>query len=406
MAKRITKSSRLDDVLYDIRGPVMKTAEKMESEGQEIIKLNIGNPAPWGFLAPEEILNDVIRNIPNSQGYSDSKGIYSARKAIMQYHQSIGVNGVDVDQIYIGNGVSELITMSTQALLEEDDEVLVPSPDYPLWTASTSLCGARPVHYICDEADGWQPDEKDIRSKITEKTKAIVIINPNNPTGAVYSKDKLIALLAIAKEHELVVMADEIYDKIIYDDAEFIPIASLAEDIFVVSFGGLSKSHRVAGFRSGWMVVSGKLDDASDYVEGLDLLSSTRLCANVPSQHAIQAALGGHQSILELTKPGGRLITQRDLAWEMLNEIDGVSCTKPKGAFYLFPKLDIARFNILDDERFVLDLLTEQKVLAVHGGGFHWPTPDHFRLVFLPHLDQLSEAIGRIKSFLGRYQQA
>lgn len=403
--RQIRKSKKLDDVCYDIRGPVLKEANRLEEEGHKVIKLNIGNPAPWGFEAPEEILRDVIHNIPASQGYSDSKGIYSARKAVMQYAQQIGINGVDIEDIYIGNGVSELVVMALQGLVNNGDEVLIPAPDFPLWSAAVHLCGGTPIHYRCDEGSGWQPDLADLRAKITPQTKALVIINPNNPTGAVYEKAMLQALVDIAYEHDLVVMADEIYDKILYDSAEYIPVASLTEELLVLTLSGLSKSYRVAGFRTGWMIVSGTKERATDYIEGLDILASMRLCSNVPTQHAIQTALGGYQSINELTVPGGRLHDQRDLAWRMLNGIDGVSCTKPLGALYLFPKLDVKKFNIRDDERFVLDLLIKEKVLVVHGSGFNWPEPDHFRIVFLPRADELSEAITRLEKFLSNYRQ-
>ncbi|HBK13842.1 MAG TPA: aminotransferase, partial [Gammaproteobacteria bacterium] len=331
----ILKSNKLDNVCYDIRGPVLKAADQLESDGHTVLKLNIGNPAPWGFNAPEEILRDVIRNVPQSQGYCDSKGLYSARKAVMQYYQQVGVTDVDVDDIYIGNGVSELVAMSVQALVNDGDEVLIPSPDFPLWSAAVNLCGGKAVHYLCDEENDWQPDLADLRSKITPQTKALVVINPNNPTGAVYQRDMLEQLIAIGREFDLVMFADEIYDKILFDEEPYIPLASLADDLLMLTFSGLSKSYRVAGFRSGWLVVSGARERALDYIEGLNILASTRLCANVPTQHAIQTALGGHQSIFELTAPGGRLFEQRNVAWQLLNEIDGISCVKPKGALYL-----------------------------------------------------------------------
>ena len=401
----ILKSNKLDNVCYDIRGPVLKAADQLESDGHTVLKLNIGNPAPWGFNAPEEILRDVIRNVPQSQGYCDSKGLYSARKAVMQYYQQVGVTDVDVDDIYIGNGVSELVAMSVQALVNDGDEVLIPSPDFPLWSAAVNLCGGKAVHYLCDEENDWQPDLADLRSKITPQTKALVVINPNNPTGAVYQRDMLEQLIAIGREFDLVMFADEIYDKILFDEEPYIPLASLADDLLMLTFSGLSKSYRVAGFRSGWLVVSGARERALDYIEGLNILASTRLCANVPTQHAIQTALGGHQSIFELTAPGGRLFEQRNVAWQLLNEIDGISCVKPKGALYLFPKIDTAKFNIQDDEQFALDLLMEEKVLMVHGSGFNWPRADHFRIVFLPHVEQLKEALGRLKNFLASYRQ-
>ena len=403
--RTIRKSDKLADVCYDIRGPVLTAANQLEAEGHQILKLNIGNPAPWGFSAPEEILLDVVRNIPNSQGYSDSKGLFAARKAVMQYCQQINIRDVDVDDIYIGNGVSELVVLSMQALVNDGDEVLVPCPDFPLWSAAVNLCGGTPVHYLCDEEDEWQPDLEDIRSKITPNTRGIVVINPNNPTGAVYTPKMQQALINIAREHDLVVFADEIYDKILFDNERYIPLASYADDLLCMTFSGLSKSYRVAGFRAGWMVVSGARERASDFIEGLNILASMRLCSNVPSQHAIQTALGGHQSIFELTAPGGRLHEQRNLAWELLNKIDGVSCTKPKGALYLFPKLDTKRFNVRDDMQFVLDFLLAEKVLTVQGTGFHWPKPDHFRVVFLPHVEQIRESIGRLERFLAHYRQ-
>ncbi len=403
--RTIRKSDKLADVCYDIRGPVLTAANQLEAEGHQILKLNIGNPAPWGFSAPEEILLDVVRNIPNSQGYSDSKGLFAARKAVMQYCQQINIRDVDVEDIYIGNGVSELVVLSMQALVNDGDEVLVPCPDFPLWSAAVNLCGGRPVHYLCDEEDEWQPDLEDIRSKITSNTRGIVVINPNNPTGAVYTPKMQQALINIAREHDLVVFADEIYDKILFDNERYIPLASYADDLLCMTFSGLSKSYRVAGFRAGWMVVSGARERASDFIEGLNILASMRLCSNVPSQHAIQTALGGHQSIFELTAPGGRLHEQRNLAWELLNKIDGVSCTKPKGALYLFPKLDTKRFNVRDDMQFVLDFLLAEKVLTVQGTGFHWPKPDHFRVVFLPHVEQIRESIGRLERFLANYRQ-
>ena len=401
----ILKSTKLDNVCYDIRGPVLKAANQLETDGHTVLKLNIGNPAPWGFNAPEEILRDVIRNVPQSQGYCDSKGLYSARKAIMQYCQQVEITNVDVDDIYIGNGVSELVAMSIQALVNDGDEVLIPSPDFPLWSAAVNLCGGTPVHYLCDEENDWQPDLADLRSKITPQTKALVVINPNNPTGAVYQREMLEQLVAIGREFDLVMFADEIYDKILFDEESYIPLASLTNDLLMLTFSGLSKSYRAAGFRSGWLVVSGARERAQDYIEGLNILASTRLCANVPTQHAIQTALGGHQSIYELTAPGGRLYEQRNVAWQMLNEIDGVSCVKPKGALYLFPRIDTEKFNIQDDEQFILDVLMQEKVLMVQGSGFNWPRHDHFRIVFLPHVEQLREALGRLKRFLANYRQ-
>ncbi len=403
--RKIRKSAKLAEVCYDIRGPVLREAHRLEEEGHKVLKLNIGNPAPWGFEAPEEILRDVIHNIPASQGYSDSKGIYSARKAVMQYTQQIGIAGVDIEDIYIGNGVSELVVMAMQALINNGDEVLIPAPDFPLWSAAVNLCGGKPVHYLCDEGADWQPDLADIRAKITPNTKAMVIINPNNPTGAVYERAMLESLVDIAREFDLVVLSDEIYDKITYDDAEYIPVASLADDLLILTMSGLSKSYRVAGFRTGWLIVSGAKLRAQDYIEGLDILSSMRLCSNVPTQHAIQTALGGYQSIYDLTSPGGRLYEQRNLAWELLNSINGISCVKPRGALYLFPKIDTKKFNIHNDEKFVLDLLLKEKVLVVQGSGFNWPHPDHFRVVFLPREEDLHESIGRIEHFLRTYQQ-
>ncbi|MEX1670799.1 pyridoxal phosphate-dependent aminotransferase [Zhongshania guokunii] len=399
------KSKKLSNVCYEIRGPVLQRANELEEEGYRILKLNIGNPAPFGFNAPDEIIQDVIRMLPDSEGYSDSKGLYSARKAVMQECQKIGIPGVEVGDIYLGNGASELISMATQALLNQGDEVLIPAPDYPLWTAVVSLSGATPVHYLCEEDNGWQPSIDDIISKITANTKAIVIINPNNPTGAVYSREMLEQLVAIAEEHNLVVFADEIYSKILYDDAVHIPIGSLKADILCLTFNGLSKAYRLAGFRSGWLIVSGAKDRASDYIEGLNILSSMRLCANVPAQHAIQTALGGYQSINELILPGGRLLEQRDLAHKMLNEIPGVSCTKPAGAIYMFPKLDPEVYPVLDDEKLVLDLLNQERILLVQGSGFNWPQPDHLRIVFLPNKLDLADAIERFAHFLAGYRK-
>lgn len=405
-SRTIRKSDKLADVCYDIRGPVLAAADQLEAEGHQILKLNIGNPAPWGFSAPEEILRDVVRNIPNSQGYCDSKGLFAARKAVMQYCQQVNIPDVDVEDVYIGNGVSELVVMSMQALVNNGDEILVPSPDFPLWSAAVNLCGGKPVHYLCDEDDNWQPDLADIRDKITPQTRGIVVINPNNPTGAVYAPQMQQALIQIARENDLVVFADEIYDKILFDDQQYIPLATYADDLLFMTFSGLSKSYRVAGFRTGWMIVSGARERAGDFIEGLNILASMRLCSNVPSQHAIQTALGGHQSIFELTQPGGRLYEQRNVAWELLNEIDGVSCVKPKGALYLFPKIDTEKFDIVDDERFILDFLVAEKVLMVQGSGFHWHEPDHFRAVFLPHTEQLHESMGRLKRFLSTYCQS
>lgn len=400
-----TKSNKLANVCYDIRGPVMKHAKRLEDEGQRVLKLNIGNPAPFGFEAPEEILQDVILNLPTAQGYSDSKGLFSARKAVMHYCQQMGIQGVGIEDIYLGNGVSELIVMSLQAMLNNGDEVLIPAPDYPLWTAACTLAGGKPVHYLCDEQAGWFPDLDDIRSKITPNTKAILIINPNNPTGAVYSKELLQEIIELARQHNLIVLSDEIYDKILYDDAQHTCIASLADDLLFLTFNGLSKSYRVAGFRSGWLIVSGAKKRAKGYIEGLDMLANMRLCANVPAQHAIQTALGGYQSINDLVLPNGRLLEQRNRAWELLNDIPGVSCVKPMGALYAFPKIDPKVCPIHNDEKFVLDLLLSEKLLIVQGTAFNWPWPDHFRVVTLPRVDDLEIAIGRIGNFLKDYRQ-
>jgi alanine-synthesizing transaminase len=400
----LMQSRKLENVLYDIRGPVLEEAKRLEEEGRRIIKLNIGNPAPFGFEAPDEILVDVIRNLPHAQGYSDSQGLLSARTAIVQHYQERGIDTVNVDDVWLGNGVSELITISLQAMLDNADEVLIPAPDYPLWTASTSLAGGRPVHYLCDETNGWQPDIEHLRSKITERTKAIVVINPNNPTGAVYSEQILQDIAALARQHGLVVLADEIYDKVLYDDAVHLPFARLAPDVFTLTFNGLSKAYRVAGFRSGWMMVTGPKRHATSYLEGITLLANMRLCANVPAQHAIQVALGGRQSIRELILPGGRLLEQRDAALRALEKIPGVSCQVPKGALYVFPRLDPDVYAIRDDQQFVLELLRAQHVLVVQGTGFNWPYPDHLRIVTLPRSDDLTDAIGRIGSFLSDYR--
>ncbi len=401
----ILKSSKLDDVCYDIRGPVLEEAQRLEEEGHRIMKLNIGNPAPFGFDAPEEILVDVIHNLPASQGYCDAKGLYSARKAVMQYGQQLGIPELAVDDIIIGNGVSELVMMAVQALLENGDEVLLPAPDFPLWSAAVHLSGGQPVHYLCDDQSGWAPDFDDLANKVSPRTRALVVINPNNPTGAVYPKPVLEQLLNLARRHSLVVFADEIYDKIVYDEARYIPLATLADDLLVVTFSGLSKAYRAAGFRTGWMIVSGAKRHAKDYLDGLNILASLRLCANVPTQHAVQTALGGYQSIRDLVRPGGRLYEQRELAWRLFNAIDGLSCVKPDGALYLFVKIDAERFGITDDERFALDLLREEKILVVQGTAFHWPRPDHFRVVFLPHPEDIEDAAGRIRRFLERYRQ-
>ncbi|MCO5974519.1 pyridoxal phosphate-dependent aminotransferase [Actinoallomurus soli] len=397
---QVSQSDKLANVLYDIRGPVLKRAMQLEAQGHQILKLHIGNPAPFGFEAPDEILQDVIRNLPMAHGYSDSKGILSARRAVVQHYEQQGFPGVGVDDVYLGNGVSELIVLALQALLNNGDEVLIPAPDYPLWTAAVSLCGGTPVHYLCDEDQGWMPDLADIEAKITPATKAIVIINPNNPTGAVYSRELLQGVAELARRRGLLILADEIYDRILYDGAEHVSIAPLAPDVLSLTFSGLSKAYRVCGFRSGWMVVSGPKDHAESYIEGLDMLANMRLCPNVPGQHAIQAALGGHQSIRDLVLPGGRLREQRDRAWRLLNEIPGVSCAKPSGALYVFPRLDPEVYPIEDDQRFVLDLLESRQILVVQGTGFNWPSTDHFRIVTLQHADDLEEAIGRLGEFL------
>jgi len=405
IVKEIKKSSKLNNVCYDIRGPVLELAQQMEEEGQKIIKLNIGNVGVFGFDPPEEIQLDMIRNLPNSAAYSDSKGIFSARKAIMHYCQEKGIQGVTLDDIYTGNGVSELIVLAMNALLNVGDEVLVPAPDYPLWTAAVSLSGGTPKHYLCDEAQDWSPDIADIKAKITPKTKAIVVINPNNPTGALYGDDVLKEIIALAREHGLIIFADEIYDKTLFDGEKHTSIGALSNDVVTVTFNGLSKNYRACGYRSGWMVVSGDKSGAKDYIEGLNMLSSMRLCANVPGQNAIQTALGGYQSIDDLVAEGGRLRRQRDLAWELVTKIPGVTCVKPKAALYLFPKLDPEMYPIENDQDFIANLLREEKVLLVQGSGFNWPKPDHFRIVFLPHEDVLREAIARLAKFLERYRQ-
>ena len=400
---QIRKSNKLANICYEIRGPVLKEAVRMEDEGHRILKLNIGNPAPFGFEAPDEILVDVIKNLPNAQGYCESKGLFSARKAVMQKYQALGIRSANVENVWMGNGVSELIVMAMQALLNDGDEILIPAPDYPLWTAAATLSGGYVRHYLCDEENGWQPDIADIKSKITNKTKALVIINPNNPTGAVYSEAILKELVALAEQHGLLLFSDEIYDKILYDDAQHIPTATLTEGkVPCVTFGGLSKVYRTAGFRSGWMIITGPKTGIEDYIAGIDMLSSMRLCANVPAQHAVQTALGGYQTINELTAPGGRLLEQRNLAWEILDSIPGVHCHKPEGALYLFPRLDPKVYNIKDDVEIALRFLKEEKVLLVHGTGFNWPTPDHLRIVFLPHVEELQPAMERFAAFLSR----
>jgi len=402
--KTISKSAKLANVCYDIRGPIMDRARQMEEEGQKIIKLNIGNLAVFGFDAPEEIQRDMIRNLPGSAGYSDSKGIFAARKAVMHETQKQGIRGVTLDDIYLGNGASELIVMATNGLLDDGDELLLPAPDYPLWTAAASLSGGTPVHYRCDEDNGWMPNLQDIRAKITPRTKGIVVINPNNPTGALYSDELLRAIVAIAREHGLVIFADEVYDKVLYDGVRHTAIGSLSEDVLTLTFNSLSKSYRSCGYRAGWLVVSGDKKAARDYIEGLNMLSNMRLCANVPGQWAIQTALGGHQSINELVGEGGRLRRQRDLAHQLITEIPGVSCVKPSAALYMFPRLDPAVYPIADDQQFFMELLQETRVMLVQGTGFNWDTPDHFRIVFLPHEDDLREAIGRVAHFLENYR--
>ena len=403
--KPVHKSKKLANVCYDIRGPVLQLAKQMEDEGQKIIKLNIGNVGVFGFDSPEEIRLDMIRNLPNAAAYSDSKGIFAARKAVMHYSQEKRIKGVTLEDIYIGNGASELIVMAMNALLNPGDEVLVPAPDYPLWTAAVSLSGGTPRHYLCDEQNGWLPDLDDIRAKITPRTKAIVVINPNNPTGAIYPDDVLLEIIAVARQHNLIIYADEIYDKVLYDGVTHTAIGSLSEDVLTLSFNGLSKNYRSCGYRAGWMIVSGDKRDAKDYIEGLDMLASMRLCANVPAQYAIQTALGGYQSINDLVAPGGRLRRQRDLAHELLSAIPGVSCVKPKAALYMFPRLDPEIYPIENDQAFITEFLREEKVLLVQGSGFNWPYPDHFRVVFLPHEDELREAIQRLARFLEGYRK-
>lgn len=404
--KPINKSAKLANVCYDIRGPVLARARQLEDEGHRIIKLNIGNLAPFGFDAPDEVRHDVIVNLSEASGYSDSRGLFAARKAIMHYAQTKQIKGVELDDIFIGNGVSELIVMSMNGLLDNGDEVLVPAPDYPLWTAAVSLSGGRPVHYRCDEGAGWLPDLADIEARISDRTRALVVINPNNPTGALYPDELLRGLIDIARRHELIVFADEIYDKMLYDGARHTSIASLADDVLCITMNGLSKNYRACGYRAGWMILSGEKRHARDYIEGLTILASMRLCSNVPGQFAIQTALGGYQSIDELVAPDGRLTRQRDLAWDLLTSIPGVSCVKPRAALYLFPKLDRALYPIADDQQFILELLEAQKVLVVQGTGFNWFEPDHLRLVFLPNTDDLKEAMGRIARFLDGYRSA
>lgn len=401
----IKKSEKLNGVCYDIRGPVLEHAYRLEEEGHRILKLNIGNPAPFGFAAPDEIIQDVIYNLANAEGYTASKGLFAARKAVMHECQRLQIPGVDIEDIFLGNGASELIVMAMQALLNNGDEVLVPAPDYPLWTAAVNLAGGKARHYLCDEQSDWFPDLADIESKITDRTRGIVVINPNNPTGSVYSKEVLERLVEIARKHNLIIFADEIYSKILYDDAEFIPMGRLAPDVLCVSFNGLSKAYRLAGFRSGWMVISGPKHRARSYIEGLEMLASMRLCANVPAMYAVQTALGGYQSINELIIPGGRLRDQRDAAMRIIESIPGVSCVKPKGALYLFPKIDLNRYSIKDDQQMVLDFLIQEKVLLVQGTAFNWPDRDHFRVVFLPREDDLTRALTKFGDFLSHYSQ-
>lgn len=401
----IKKSEKLNGVYYDIRGPVLDHAYRLEEEGHRILKLNIGNPASFGFSAPDEIIQDVIYNLPNAEGYTASRGLFAARKAVMQECQRLEIPNIEIEDIFLGNGVSELIVMSMQALLNSNDEILIPSPDYPLWTAAVNLAGGNAVHYHCDEQSDWFPDIADIARKITDKTRGIVVINPNNPTGAVYSKQVLEEIIQLAREKNLIIFADEIYSKILYDDAEFVPLARLAQDVLCISFNGLSKSYRLAGFRSGWMVVSGAKQYAKEYIEGIEMLASMRLCANVPAMYAVQTALGGYQSIQELVLPGGRLCSQRDAAIEAINEIPGLSCVTPKGAIYLFPKINLDYYNIDDDQQMILDFLIQEKILLVQGTAFNWPEKNHLRIVFLPRKDELTHAIKRLGHFLERYKR-
>ena len=403
--RKFNKSSKLDNVLYDVRGPVVDEAARMEKSGTHVLKLNIGNPAPFGFRTPDEVVHDMQSQLTECEGYSDSKGLFSARKAIMQYAQLKNIPNVSIDDIYTGNGVSELINLSMSALLDNSDEVLVPAPDYPLWTACVTLAGGKAVHYICDEQAEWYPDMNDIKKKITDKTKAIVIINPNNPTGALYPKEVLQEIVNIARENQLIIFSDEIYDRLVMDEEEHVSIASLAPDLFCVTFSGLSKSHMIAGFRIGWMILSGNKNLAKDYIEGINMLSNMRLCSNVPAQSIVQTALGGHQSVNNYIIPGGRIYEQREFIYKALNDIPGIIVVKPKAAFYIFPKIDTKKFNILDDEKFALDLLKEKKILIIHGGGFNWEKPDHFRVVYLPRIDVLEDATQKLSEFLTYYRQ-
>ena len=403
--RKFYKSHKLDNVCYDIRGPVVERANKMIADGMDIMQLNTGNPPAFGLNAPDEVIRDIRVNLKDAEGYCHSKGIFPARKAIVQYYQTKGLFGLDEEHVYIGNGSSEMVSICVQALMDEGDELLVPAPDYPLWTASAFLSGGEAVHYICDEENNWYPDIEDIKSKITDKTKAIVVINPNNPTGAIYPKELLEQIVKLAVEHDLIIFADEIYDKIIYDDVPYTPMSTLTDETLVITFNGLSKSHRIPGFRVGWMIITGNTKDTADYLEGIDMLASTRLCANVPAQYAIQTSLGGYQSIDDLTKPTGRLYRQRDIVYERLNQMEGVSCVKPQGALYAFPKLDVERFNITDDTQFALDLLNKEKILLVQGTGFNWPENDHFRIVFLQSPVVLNECMDRLEHFLETYRQ-
>lgn len=401
----IKKSSKLNNVLYDVRGPVVEEAERLEESGTQILKLNIGNPAPFGFRTPDEVIYDMRQQLTECEGYSPAKGLFSARKAIMQYAQLKHIPNVSIEDIFTGNGVSELINISMSALLDDGDEILIPSPDYPLWTACATLAGGKAVHYICDEQSEWYPDMDDIKKKINDRTKAIVIINPNNPTGALYPREVLMEIVKIAREHHLIIFSDEIYDRLVMDGEEHVSIASLAPDLFCVTFSGLSKSHMIAGFRIGWMILSGNKAFAKDYIEGLKMLSNMRLCSNVPAQSIVQTALGGHQSVKDYIVPGGRIYEQREFIYKALTDIPGISAVKPKAAFYIFPKLDVKKFNIKDDERFALDLLREKKILLIHGGGFNWKDPDHFRIVYLPRIEILKECTNKIADFLSYYQQ-
>ncbi|MGI6018367.1 MAG: aminotransferase class I/II-fold pyridoxal phosphate-dependent enzyme [Marvinbryantia sp.] len=403
--REFAKSTKLDHVCYDIRGPVLDEANRMEENGETILKLNIGNPAPFGFRAPDEVVKDMMANLPHTQGYSDSRGLFSARKAIMQYCQLKNIPNVGMNDIYLGNGVSEMIVMAMQGLLDNGDEILVPAPDYPLWTGAVTLAGGKAVHYICDEQSDWNPDIADIRKKVTDKTKGIVVINPNNPTGAVYSKEILEEIVEVAREFDLIIFADEIYDRLVMDGVEHISIASLCPDLFCVTMNGLSKSHRIAGYRVGWMCLCGNKTHVKGYLEGINMLSNMRLCSNVPAQSIVQTALGGYQSVNELLVPGGRIYEQREFIMKALNSIPGISAVKPKAAFYIFPKLDIARFNITDDEQFALDFLRQKKVLINHGTAFNWPEPDHFRVVYLPRREVLEETMNKLELFLAKYRQ-